>query len=123
MASGPRSDFTWMERCLRSRDFDVGIESNEASNSAVNLSQVEIIRDLCFKDDFQVLGQATKKRTLYHYHHHLDTVSPVTPLARSVLVKVMVTVNTAWERLDWLFMLVAATVRYLLPSFISFSIS
>ena len=53
----------------------------------------------------------------------LDTVSPVTPEARSVLVKVIVTVNTAWDRLDWLFMLVAATVRYLFPSFISFSIS
>ena len=85
MASGPRSDFTWMERCLRSRDFDVGIESSEASNSAVNLSQVEIIRDLCFKDDFQVLGQATKKRTLYHYHHHLASKTrraPWTPLPR-----------------------------------------
>ena len=66
MASGPRRDFTWMERCLRSRDFDVGIESNEASNSAVNLGSVEIILDLCFKNDylednFQVLGQATNK--------------------------------------------------------------
>ena len=53
----------------------------------------------------------------------LETVSPVTPLATSRVLKVMVTVNTAWDLLDWLFMLVAATVRYLLPSFISFSIS
>ena len=85
MASGPRSDFTWMERCLRSRDFDVGIESNEASNSAVNLNGVEIIRDLCFKDDFQVLGQSTKKRTLHHYHRHLASKTrraPWTPLPR-----------------------------------------
>ena len=67
MASGPRSDFTWMERCLRSRDFDVGIESSEASKSAVNLSKVEIILNLCFKD-VQVLGQSTKKRDSFTAH-------------------------------------------------------
>ena len=53
MASGPRSALTWMERCLLSRDFDVGIESSEASKSAVSLHSVdhEIIRDLCFNGD------------------------------------------------------------------------
>ena len=37
MASGPHKAFTWMERCLLSRDFEVGIESKEARRSAVNL--------------------------------------------------------------------------------------
>ena len=53
-----------MERCLRSRDFDVGIESSEASKSAVNLSEAdrEVILDLHFHDDyikdhFKDLGQ------------------------------------------------------------------
>ena len=64
IASGPRSALTWMERCLLSRDFDVGIESNEASRSAVNLSEAdrEVILDLRFNDDyikdhFKDLGQ------------------------------------------------------------------
>ena len=38
-------------------------------------------------------------------------------------LKVMLRVKTAWDLLDWLFMLVAATVRYLFPSFINISIS
>ena len=59
MASGPRSALTWMERCLRSRDFDVGIESSEASRSAVNLSEADreiITHDVFIKDHFLVLG-------------------------------------------------------------------
>ena len=44
-----------------------------------------------------------------------DTVSPLTPDTRSVEVKVRRRVKTAWDRLDSLFMLVAATVRDLLP--------
>ena len=66
-----------MERCLRSKDFDVGIESREASKSAVNLSQVEIILDLQLKDyyiedHFQVLGQSTKKQTLSQHILHIS---------------------------------------------------
>ena len=68
MASGPRSALTWMERCLRSRDFDVGIESSEASRSAVNLSEAdrEVILDLRFNDDFikdhfKDLGQSNQE--------------------------------------------------------------
>ena len=53
----------------------------------------------------------------------LETVSPVTPEVWSVRLKVMLRVNTACDLLDWLFMLVAATVRYLFPSFINISIS
>ena len=40
-----------------------------------------------------------------------DTFSPVTPLAWSVRLKVIRMVNTAWDRLDSVFMFVAATVR------------
>jgi hypothetical protein len=45
----------------------------------------------------------------------LETVSPVTPDTGSVEVKVRRRVNTACDRLDSLFILVAATVRDLLP--------
>ena len=37
IASGPHKALTWMDRCLLSRDFEVGIESKDARRSAVNL--------------------------------------------------------------------------------------
>jgi hypothetical protein len=53
---------------------------------------------------------------------NLETVSPVTPDTGSVEVKVRRRVKTAWDRLDSLFMLVAATVRDLLPNQTGFSL-
>ena len=43
IASGPHKALTWMERCLLSRDFEVGIESKDARRSAVNLIGGNII--------------------------------------------------------------------------------
>ena len=45
-----------------------------------------------------------------------DTFTPLTPEAASVMLKVTRMVKTAWDLLDSLFMLVAATVRDLFPS-------
>ena len=53
----------------------------------------------------------------------LLTFSPLTPLTRSVNVWVRMTVKTACDLEDSLFMLVEATVRLLLPSIIRSSIS